>query len=195
MHKDVEVADRMIARLGELLRLTLANAGTQEVSLRQELDFIKPYLEIEQARLGPRLKVEFQIDPGVLRALVPNLILQPLVENAVRHGIAPRAKPGRIEVRARRAGDALRLEVWDDGPGMPPAQPADCRQGIGLPNTRARLEQLYGAAHRLELRNGDPRGFTVLIEIPFHEGPAPAGEEPDRARERVTVRQDFFVKS
>src|SRR5262245_57197481 len=102
IHKDVELADRMIARLGDLLRATLENASKQEVPLRQELDFIQPYLEIEKARLGPRLTVHLDIDPAVMDAKVPNLILQPLVENAIRHGIAERPGPGRIQIQAAR---------------------------------------------------------------------------------------------
>ena len=107
MHKDVERADLMIVRLSELLRQTLENGGTDEVLLRQELDFIKTYLEIQQIRLGARLTVEMDVDPGTMHALVPNLILQPIVENAIRHGIAPRSGPGRIEIRAEAKAIAL----------------------------------------------------------------------------------------
>jgi signal transduction histidine kinase len=167
IHQDVELADRMIARLGDLLRSTLENANRQEVALRQELDFIRPYLEIEQARLGPRLAVDLDIDPETIDAAVPNLILQPLVENAIRHGIAPRPGAGRVEIRARRAGDRLHLEVRDDGPGL--AHPAGAHEGIGLANTRARLRQLYGAAHRFDLGNGDGAGLRVQVAIPFRE--------------------------
>jgi sensor histidine kinase YesM len=167
IHMDVELADRMIARLGDLLRATLANAHTQEVPFKQELDFIQPYLEIEKARLGSRLTVHLEIDPAVMDARVPNLILQPLLENAIRHGIAPRAEPGRIELRAQRENGFLRLDIEDDGPGLPPSEHIPA--GIGLANTRARLERLYGANQRLELTNGPNGGLHVGITIPFEE--------------------------
>jgi LytS/YehU family sensor histidine kinase len=168
MHQDVELADRMIARLGDLLRSTLENADMQEVSLKQELDFIQPYLEIEQARLGPRLKVHLDIEPGAMDARVPNLILQPLVENAVRHGVAPRAEGGQIDVQARREGAELVLQVRDDGPGLADGTATAFKEGVGLANTRARLRQLYGSAHRFELTNGG-RGLAVTVAIPFRE--------------------------
>jgi signal transduction histidine kinase len=166
IHQDVELADRMIARLGDLLRTTLENGDTQEVSLKQELEFIEPYLEIEKARLGARLTVGLDIDPAAMDAKVPNLILQPLVENAIRHGIAPRTEPGRIDIQARRENGFLHLAVADDGPGLAAGEPSP---GIGLTNTRARLEKLYGSGHRLELTSGPRRGLRVAITIPFVE--------------------------
>jgi two-component system LytT family sensor kinase len=169
MHQDVDVADRMIARLGELLRATLEMANTQEVTLKEELEFIKPYLEIEQARLGPRLRVRIVVDPETLRARIPNLILQPLVENAIRHGIAPRSEPGRIEIRAKRVRTTLVLQVQDDGPGLVDYPHPPLRQGVGVANTRARLEQLYGAAHRFEMCNHPSRGLVVTVAIPFRQ--------------------------
>jgi LytS/YehU family sensor histidine kinase len=165
MHQDVELADRMIARLGDLLRTTLDNADKQEVPLQQEIDFIRPYLEIEQARLGTRLSIGIDIDPNTVDARVPNLILQPLVENAVRHGIAPRPGPGRIEISARRENGHLHIQVRDDGAGI--KQIDRLKEGVGLSNTRARLEQLYGPAHRFELKNG--HGFTVSVTLPFRD--------------------------
>src|SRR5262245_35146615 len=148
MHQDVELADRMLTRLADLLRLTLDNAGLQEVPLQQELEFIQPYLEIEQARLGPRLQVQMEIDPETRDATVPNLVLQPLVENAIRHGIAPRPEGGRLAIRTRRTSGQLQLEVADDGPGLPDPECLPGREGFGLRNTRARLEQLYGPSHQ-----------------------------------------------
>ena len=183
IHQDVELADRMVARLGELLRSTLDNAGTQEVSLRQELDFIQPYLEIEQARLGPRLSVRLDIDPAVMDALVPNLVLQPLVENAVRHGVAAHAGPGVIEIRACRRGESLHLCVCDNGGGLS----SNYQEGVGLSNTRARLRQLYGPAHTLALENLPAGGLEVRLTLPFREraeGPGANGEE-DRADARA----------
>jgi signal transduction histidine kinase len=175
VHQDVELADRMIARLGDLLRTTLDNANQQEVPFRQELDFIRPYLEIEKARLGPRLTVDLQVEPAVMDALVPNLILQPLVENAIRHGIAARPGPGSVRIHARRENGCLRLAVADSGPGLqvPPA----ALKGIGLANTRARLEKLYGPRQRLELTSGPGGGLHVDITIPFQETTPNAGAE------------------
>lgn len=168
MHQDVELADQMLARLGELLRSTLENAGTQEVTLKQELDFIMPYLEIEQARLGPRLTVRLDIDPETMDARVPNLLLQPLVENAIRHGIAPRAAGGRIEISANRRNGDLELAVRDDGPGLN-GHWVSGKKGIGLRNTEARLQQLYGAAHRFQVGNAPGRGLIATVVIPFRE--------------------------
>jgi len=148
MHKDVELADCMVARLGELLRSTLDNLGAHEVSLRQELDFVRPYLEIEQARLGERLKVSMCIEPDTMGLQVPNLVLQPLVEDAIRHGIAPYSHPGRIEISARRQENKLVLQVRDNGPGLCGHSPTSFRPGVGIATTRSRLEQLYGADHQ-----------------------------------------------
>jgi sensor histidine kinase YesM len=183
IHQDVEVADRMIARLGDLLRSTLENANRQEVPLQQELDFIQPYLEIEQARLGPRLSVTMDIDPAAEDAQVPNLILQPLVENAIRHGIAPRVEPGRIEIKARREQGRLTLQIRDDGPGLGGGPQKPFKEGVGLANTRARLQQLYGADHRFELCNGHGCGLQVTIVIPFRDSSGlDHGEDSDLHR-------------
>ncbi len=167
MHEDVEAADRMMVRLSDLLRMTLERAASQEVALREELDFLNLYLEIQQTRFGERLAVEREIAGETLDAQVPNLILQPLVENAIRHGISSRASGGRIAIRASREGDIVRLEVEDDGPGMDSARPEMNAQGLGLANTRARLEHLYGAAHRLDLENIPSGGVRVRLVIPF----------------------------
>jgi two-component system, LytTR family, sensor kinase len=164
VHKDVEAADRMIARLSDLLRITLDSVGVQEISLKQELEFLTRYLEIEQTRFQDRLSVDIDIDPDALDARVPNLILQPLVENAIRHGVATRSAAGRIRVRARRDEHVLRLEVSDDGPGLSNGL---VKEGVGLANTRARLEQLYGSAHRLDFTNAEGGGLTVDLAIPF----------------------------
>jgi two-component system, LytTR family, sensor kinase len=138
----------------------------QEAPLARELEVVRSYLEIEQARLGPRLSVCLDVGADALDACVPTFLLQPLVENSIRHGIAPRAAPGRIEVRARRDRDWLHLEVRDDGLGLP-AQPAS--GGVGLTNTRARLFHLYGEAQRLEACN-DPRGGCVVqVTLPYRE--------------------------
>lgn len=169
-------ARRMVARLGDLLRISLDHEETQEVTLREELEFLQPYLEIEQARLEDRLTVVMEIAPGTLDARVPHLLLQPLVENAIRHGIAPRVEPGRVEIRAASGPDGrfVHLEVRDNGPGMDPDIHADPRKGVGLANIRSRLEQLYGAEHHMTLENHSQGGAVVRISLPFRRGAAMA---------------------
>jgi LytS/YehU family sensor histidine kinase len=171
MHQDVELADQMLARLAQLLRTTLESAGTQVVSLKQELEFIELYLEIEKARFGPRLIVHMDADPDTMDAYVPNLILQPLVENAVRHGISPRPEAGHIEIRTRRENGTLRVDVMDDGPGLTHNGEPRPRQGVGLANTRARLRQLYGDTHEFRLANRASGGVAVTLWLPFRENP------------------------
>ena len=165
MHRDVKAADRMLSRLGDLLRASLEHTSTQEVSLLEELNFLQSYLEIEQTRLADRLTVEMDIPHNVLDARVPHMILQPLVENAIRHGVAPRAGPGHVLIRARGRRDMLDLEVIDDGPGAPAGRSRN--GGLGLANTRARLEQLYGNAFTFEPKNRAEGGFRVSLSIPF----------------------------
>ena len=167
MHRDVEAADRMLARLSDLLRLTLENVGVQEVTLKQELEFLEGYLEIERTRFQDRLSVKMNIDGDVLDAAVPNLILQPLVENAVRHGIAPRAAAGHIDISASHQNGMLRIQIRDDGPGLPKGQAASAKEGVGISNTRARLAQLYGDNQRFDLIAGDKTGLIVNLEVPF----------------------------
>ncbi len=171
MAEDVRAAQRMLARLSDLLRASLEKTGAHEVALHDELEFLESYLEIEQTRFQDRLTVRMEIDPAALDARVPNLILQPLVENAIRHGIAPRARAGVVLIRAARENGVVRLAVADDGAGLGSARPEDLMKGIGLSNTRSRLEQLYGAAHRFEMRERDGGGLEVSIEIPFRNGP------------------------
>ncbi len=183
VHEDVEAADRMITRLGDLLRLTVDSAGTPEVTLRQEMDFLEAYLEIEQTRYQDRLTVRTTLEDGTLDALVPNLILQPLVENAIRHGTAPLGRPGSIHVSSRHEGTALVLEVSDDGAGLSAVPPT--REGVGLANTRARLLQLYGAAQRLDLRPGDGGGAVAEVRLPFRT--ATKGAPAVRAAEPAAV--------
>ncbi|HVF48500.1 MAG TPA: histidine kinase [Pyrinomonadaceae bacterium] len=169
LYKDTDAADKMIARLGDFLRLTLENAGTQEVTLQQELEFLKCYLEIERIRFQDRLVTRLDIDPATLDTPVPNLILQPIVENAIRHGIAPRSTMGRLDILAERIGGMLRIEIKDNGPGLPtyPNGIRQFKEGLGLANTRARLEQLYGTEHRFELANDPVGGLVVTLEIPY----------------------------
>jgi sensor histidine kinase YesM len=166
--EDISAAQKMTARLGDFLRLTLDNVGAQVVTLKQEMEFLKCYLDIERVRFGPRLSVNFEIAAETLDARVPNLILQPIVENAIRHGIAPQTTPGRIDITARRIDRKLRLEVKDNGPGLGAGQAGSVyKEGLGLANTRARLEQLYGAAYRFELKEAPEGGWVVTMEFPF----------------------------
>ncbi|MGA3243105.1 MAG: histidine kinase [Bacteroidota bacterium] len=167
MHKNVDDADRVLARLGDLLRYSLHNVGVQEVTLREEIDFLQRYLEIEQTRFEDRLKVRINVEPEVLACKVPNLILQPLVENAIRYAVAPRASGGCIEISARQVIGSLRISVVDDGPGLPEEYNLPAHEGVGLRNSRERLEQLYGENHRFILSNKSPRGLEVAIVIPI----------------------------
>src|SRR5688500_3483723 len=169
MHRDVEAADAMIARLSDLLRMSLQRVGVQEVPLKEELDFLSKYLEIEQTRFRDRLTVVFDVQSDTLHALVPNLLLQPLVENAIKHGIGPRPTPGQIAVRARRSGAMLELDVQDNGVGLSAARLTDFNRGVGLSNTRSRLDHLYGSLHRFEFRQPAEGGLLVCIAIPMAE--------------------------
>jgi two-component system, LytTR family, sensor kinase len=173
MHRDVEAADQMIARLSDLLRMSLDMVGTQEVSLKEELDFLAKYVEIEQTRFQDRLSVVYEVQPAALDALVPNLLLQPLVENSIKHGIGPRSGPGRVAIRAVRHEHELELEVRDDGVGLSASRLSDFNRGVGLANTRSRLQHLYGAQHRFEFRQPAEGGLTVRIVIPLADA---AGE-------------------
>jgi two-component system LytT family sensor kinase len=157
----------MLAGLSDLLRNTLENAGKQEVPLKEELEFLELYLDIQQMRFSDRLKVEMHVEPEVLDALVPNLILQPLVENAIRHGISRRAASGVVGITAQRANGSLRLRVYDDGPGLKREDGTDTVEGVGLSNTRARLAQLYGERQRFSLSEREGGGVEAMLVIPF----------------------------
>jgi two-component system, LytTR family, sensor kinase len=163
LHKDVEAADRMIARLGDFLRLTLKSSDAQIVDFEQELEFLKCYLDIEHIRFQDRLTVEMDIDPHALTAMIPNLILQPIVENAVRHGVARQTNHGHITIRARRQGARLIMKVEDNGPGL---KLNSNGSGIGLSNTRARLEQFYGSDFSFQIANSAERGASVTLDVP-----------------------------
>ncbi len=181
LHKDQDAADRMISRLSDLLRLTLDFAGVQEVTLKRELEFLEKYLEIEQMRFQDRLKVRFSIDPTVLDARVPTLILQPVVENAIKHGIAPLVQGGLVEVSARPQGNQLLMQVHDSGAGLSESALSSLQKGIGLSNTRARLECLYGLDHRFEFSNTSG-GLTVRIVVPLHTELRRDEDEKDASR-------------
>jgi sensor histidine kinase YesM len=165
--QDTERAVRTLSRLGELLRQTLDTAGRHVVPLSVELDFLRRYLEIQQIRFEERLVVELDVAQDCLDASVPNLLLQPLVENSVRHGICKRARGGRIEIAAHRTGERLRIEIRDDGVGLPATWAWRDASGIGLSNVRARLQQMYPNAHRFELGNRPEGGVAITIELPL----------------------------
>jgi len=184
IHRDPEAADQMLASLAAFLRHTLATAQAQEVPLAEELRFLELYLEIEQVRFGDRLQVAMRVERGTRQALVPHLILQPLVENAIRHGIATLVEGGRVEISAAREGEHLRLRVRDNGVGL--AAAASARgEGVGLASTRGRLEQLYGAAHQFTLSEPAGGGTLADLRIPFHteaDTPPPAELAPRAGR-------------
>jgi sensor histidine kinase YesM len=158
----------MIEALSDLLRLTLTASDRQEVTLREELHFLERYLLIEQIRFGERLRVETQIEVAALDTLVPILILQPLVENAVRHGIETQIAPGVVGVTAEHAGDSLLLRVEDNGRGLGALPKGPLKEGVGLSNTRSRLKELYGGRASLQLQPGKTRGFSAEIHLPWH---------------------------
>ena len=164
--EDVAGARRMLTRLGDLLRSSLATQGRHEVPLRQELAMLDQYLDIQRTRFGERLQVSIDADPDALAAQVPAMILQPIVENAIRYGVEQRPTGGAVSVGARRADASLLLEVTDDGPGAPSAMAGS---GIGLANTRDRLRQLYGTDHELRLENSFAGGSRVVIRLPYRE--------------------------
>jgi two-component system LytT family sensor kinase len=165
VHVDPSRADRMVARLGDLLRMSAALARSGDVALRDELEFVNAYLEIQEARFGSRLRVVRQVDDATLDAAVPSLLVQPLVENAIRHGTSRRATGGQVEIVTRRVGSSLVIEVLDDGPGLPADQVPD--EGIGIGHTRARLAQLYGDGSALELEARPGGGTTARVRLPF----------------------------
>ena len=166
VERDPRGARRMIARLSDLLRYTLEESTEQEVPLHRELDLLGEYIELMQIRFQDRLTVTMDVAPDVRNALVPNLILQPLVENAMKHGIGNITGAGTIALRARRDGDALAISVTDNGPG-----PGGGGAGVGLTNTNARLRQMYGSTRGVELVPASPRGTEARLVLPYHVTP------------------------
>jgi two-component system LytT family sensor kinase len=171
IHEAPDAAEDMLTALSDLLRMTLGRGHEREVPLRDEVAFLLRYLEIQKMRLGDRLQVTFDIPAAAAGLLVPSFAIQPLVENAIRYAIAPRRAGGRLEIRAERVDQWLRLTVADDGPGL--AVPADGKRpggwGIGLDNTRARLAQLYGDRYRFTVAERPAGGAAVTIEIPARD--------------------------
>ena len=185
MHRDVDAARTVLGRLRDLLAATLEREAQQEVPLEQELCVLQLYTGIEQVRFGARLGVEVHVDPAARGALVPHLLLQPLVENAIRHGISRRRGPGRVEVRAAPGDGGLQIVVRDDGAGYAEGRPGG-GSGIGLANTRARLLALYGPAHRFEIGPGEGGGTRVAITLPlrYANGGEPGGDAEDPGADR-----------
>ena len=163
-----QAAVNMLVGLSDLLRHALEHSNRQEVELKEELNFIKLYLDIQQMRFSDRLQIELDIDPKTMKALVPNLILQPLVENALRHGIGRSTAAGLVGIRSRIVDESLELIVSDNGVGLSSDWQLKGSGGIGLANTAARLQQLYNGAHRFDVRNREEGGVEVVIVIPLH---------------------------
>ena len=165
VRQDADAAERMIARLSDFLRMSLEDSLVQQVPVSEELRFLDLYLDIERVRFEDRLEVNFDVEPEALNALVPNLILQPLVENSIRHGVSHRFSGGRITIAARRTGGTLTLSVADNGPGTPSKYPL--AEGVGLSNTRRRLQRMYDDRQQLSMVHPSGGGLEVRIVIPF----------------------------
>jgi LytS/YehU family sensor histidine kinase len=166
MYRDVRAADRMLTRLSDLLRMTMERSDRHDIPLHEEIAFLEKYLQIEQIRFEDRLTFSFQIEPNLEQAMIPHFLLQPLVENAVKHGIAPTSRPGMIEVKAWATRDRLRVRVSDNGPGMATLGNGS-HKGIGLPNVSARLEHRYESDYTLEFKTGNPTGLVVELNLPL----------------------------
>jgi sensor histidine kinase YesM len=173
IHSDPKAAHVMLTRLAELLRLSLDTASEPELPLEVELAFVEKYLAIQRARFGDRLTVRYALEPDAMRGLVPTLVMQPLVENALEHGVAPHARPGVIEIAVSRTADVLTIRVRDNGDGLSEGEGL-LRSGVGLANTRGRLRQLYGDRSRLTLANAVGGGLEAILEMPWREAPLPA---------------------
>jgi len=168
---DNKTAVKMLVKLGDFLRLALENKGIQEIPLSQEIDFLQRYLSIEMIRFGERLTVNYDVSEGISAGYVPNMILQPLVENAIHHGIGPNADKGIIDIRARKEGSELILEVQDNGQGLT-NQSENRREGVGLSNTRGRLESIYGDRAEFSIQNAPEGGLVARIVLPYDVQPA-----------------------
>ncbi|MDX1661848.1 MAG: histidine kinase [Gemmatimonadota bacterium] len=182
--RDVDAANRLLVKLSDLLRATLSTAEQAVVPLEREIALVDRYVEIESIRIGERLDVEWDVDEEVLDAEVPTLVLQPLVENAVRHGIAPDSTAGRLSIRAFRERDDLFLEVVDDGPGFPDGFDLDRDAGVGLGTTKARIERLYEGAGEVAVDSAPEGGARVWVRLPFRRVEAEALRAPRERGER-----------
>ncbi len=172
IHENPRAADEMIGSLSDFLRLTLETSDRSEVTLCEELEYLDHYLSIEQVRFGDRLRVEKQIDPAVLNSLVPVLILQPLVENAIKHGVEKQLSPVLVQITAKLVGVFLQLQVADNGRGLKDVAKDKLAEGVGLSNTRARLRGLAGSTATLELITPPQGGLVAEIQIPWRSAPA-----------------------
>jgi LytS/YehU family sensor histidine kinase len=192
MRHDVEAADAMLIGLSDLLRMSLDNVGKQEIPLRDEMEFLEGYLDIQQIRFRERLTVNVKADPELLDALIPNMITQPLVENAIKHGIAPHSAPGKIEVRVDRQGENVRVHIFNDGQGLPKNGAAFPARGVGLSNTRSRLEVLYGLEHTFHIEALPQGGVLATIIFPYRTATDSvkevSGDEVTHADSRVDRR-------
>jgi two-component system, LytTR family, sensor kinase len=180
IREDPAAAERMLGSLSELLRASLSAEPSREVTLERELELLRQYVSIQQVRFQDRLSVSIETAPDVMQAYVPHLVLQPLVENAIRHGIAPHEAAGHVRIAAGRAGERLRLVVEDDGVGLNGRGPAVYRRqgesGFGLSGTEARLQQLYGRDASIDLQPRTPSGVSAIVDLPFHTAPVAVGE-------------------
>jgi two-component system LytT family sensor kinase len=170
-----DTANRMVQSLSAFLRHSLDNDPMQRVTFKQELDALRLYLDIEKVRFAERLQIDYEIEPECYSALLPSLLLQPLIENAIKYAVARRVEGGRLEIGARRVGDALELRVADDGPGCPLFDHGGMPEGhgVGLVNTRERLRVLYGERSSFIARNREPSGVEIRLRLPFEAGGAP----------------------
>ena len=167
IHKDPNKAEKILTNLSDLLRISFEKLEDEEIPLQQELEFIEKYIEIEQTRFQERLQVEMKIAGNTLDAIVPNMILQPLVENAINHGIAPLVQGGKVTIEASCEGRFLHLQVMDNGAGVNKEQLSKLREGVGLVNTKARLKHLFNEDQSFKICSDENKGFTVSIKIPF----------------------------
>jgi hypothetical protein len=178
IHENPQAADDMIGALSQFLRMCLDVSSQNEVPLQKELEFVNRYLDIQQTRFGGRLRIQREIDPLADGAMVPPLLFQPLVENSIRHGLETRESGGLVTIRVQRHEEMLRLEVCDDGGGFTGRELLAMSEGIGLSNTKARLQALYGERHQFRLIANTPTGACVRIEIPFRTNETPARLQP-----------------
>ncbi|QKG70845.1 sensor histidine kinase [Erythrobacter mangrovi] len=207
--KQTETANAMLTRLSSFLRHTLVTQPGGKVTVAQEVETLKLYLDIERMRFEERLRTEFRIDPEAAKAQLPSMLLQPLVENAIKYGVSPMEDGAEISVSAQVVGPRLRVIVSDTGPGMasntiieglPAVRPTHARRdstGVGLANIRDRLAQAYGEEHRFEIRSPETGGFSVLIELPYEadEAKVPFTAAPAKARQTAAIQKPTGASS
>ena len=165
--EDPEAADDMLSLLSDLLRMTLEKSDLQEVTLREEMEFLKIYMEIQKIRFRDRLEITTDIEDSSLDAFVPNLILQPIVENSITHGISPKPEGGKIGISAKKKGEFLEICIYDNGVGLRIPENSKLIEGYGILNTKERLKELYRKNHSFIIESGSDRGFRVTLKIPY----------------------------